>query len=119
MRALPDPVWPVVVLALIQVGDGVLCMGPVRFVRECFEGVKFPREWWWVTVPVKFAAAVGLILGVWVPVLGGVTVWALVAYFLVAVLIHVRARDFGRNLFLNAAGMLAICVSVALYSFGP
>ncbi|MEV8403607.1 DoxX family protein [Streptomyces niveus] len=119
MRALPDPVWPVVVLALIQVGDGILCMGPVRFVRECFEGVKFPREWWWVTAPVKFAAAVGLILGVWVPVLGGVTVWALVAYFLVAVFIHVRARDFGRNLFLNAAGMLAICVSVALYSFSP
>lgn len=67
--------------------------------------------------PVKFAAAVGLVAGVWVPVLGGVTVWALVLYFLVAVFIHVRARDFGRNLFLNAAGMLVVCVLVALYSF--
>ncbi|MFC8078107.1 DoxX family protein [Streptomyces sp. NPDC057307] len=119
MRALPDPVWPVLVLALIQVGDGMLCLKPVRFVRECFEGVGFPREWWWLAPVVKFAAAVGLVLGVWVPVLGGVTVWALVAYFLVAVLMHVRAQDFGRNLFLNAAGMLGLCVGVALYSFGP
>ncbi|MFD9871701.1 DoxX family protein [Streptomyces niveus] len=118
MRDLPDPVWPVVVLALVQVGDGVLCLGPVRFVRECFEGVGFPRAWWWVTAPVKFAAAVGLVAGVWVPWLGVVTVWALVLYFLVAISAHVRARDFGRNLFLNAVGMLVICVLVALYSFG-
>ncbi|AQU71071.1 DoxX family protein [Streptomyces niveus] len=118
MRDLPDPVWPVVVLALVQVGDGVLCLGPVRFVRECFEGVGFPRGWWWVASPVKFAAAVGLVVGVWVPWLGVVTVWALVLYFLVAISAHVRARDFGRNLFLNAVGMLVICVLVALYSFG-
>lgn len=117
MRDLPDPVWPVVLLALVQLGDGVLCLRPVRFVRECFEGVGFPREWWWVTPPVKFAAAAGLVAGVWVPWLGVVAVWALVLYFLVAILTHVRARDFGRNLFLNAAGMLVICVLVALCSF--
>ncbi|MFI6086165.1 DoxX family protein [Streptomyces sp. NPDC051217] len=109
--------WPVVVLAVIQFGDGVLCVGPVRFVRECFEGVGFPRRWWWVTPPVKFAAAAGLVAGIWVPVLGAVTVWALVGYFVVAISTHVRARDFGRNLFLNAVGMLVVCVLVGLYSF--
>jgi hypothetical protein len=42
-----------------------------------------------------------------------------VLYFLVAIAFHVRARDFGRNLLLNATGMLLICVLVAVYSFGP
>ncbi|MEU6159471.1 DoxX family protein [Streptomyces sp. NPDC047130] len=119
MTALPDPVWPVAVLAFIQFGDGLLCLGPVPFVRRCFEEVRFPRKWWWLTPPLKFAAALGLVAGIRLPVLGAVTVWALVLYFLVAIAFHVRARDFGRNLLLNATGMLLICLLVAVYSFGP
>ena len=45
------------------------------------------------------------------------TCWALIAYFLVAIGMHVRARDFGRNLFVNATGMLVICVATLLWSF--
>lgn len=117
MEVQPDPVWPVLVLALIQLVDGVLCVKPVAFIRECLEDVRFPRRWWWVTPPVKFAAAAGLVAGIWVPGLGLVTSLALVAYFVVAIGMHVRARDFGRNLFLNAIGMLAICIAVAVFSF--
>ncbi len=29
-------------------------------------------------------------------------------YFVVAITMHVRARDFGRNLFANATGMLVL-----------
>ncbi|MEW2068822.1 DoxX family protein [Streptomyces sp. NPDC007346] len=107
-----------IVLALIQFGDGILCIRPVQFVRKCFEDVNFPREWWWVTPIVKFAAAAGLIAGIWVPWLGALSACALILYFLVAIFMHVRARDLGRNLFLNATGMLVICVAVTYYSFG-
>lgn len=41
---------------------------------------------------------------------------ALVAYFLIAIGMHVRARDLGRNLFLNASGMLVICGAVLGYA---
>jgi len=30
---------------------------------------------------------------------------------------HIAARDFGRNLFLNATGMLAICVATGVFCF--
>ncbi|MEV8336675.1 DoxX family protein [Streptomyces niveus] len=106
-----------IVLALIQFVDGMLCIQPVRFVCECFEGVNFPRQWWWVASPLKFAAAAGLITGVWAPVLGTLAVSGLVLYFVVAIFMHIRARDFGRNLWLNAATMLGICVFVMLWSF--
>ena len=55
--------------------------------------------------------------GLWIPVLGLLTNIALVAYFLLAIGAHVRARDFGRNLFVNATGMLVICVAVLLFCF--
>jgi hypothetical protein len=109
MAAFPDPAWPVVLLALVSLGDGLLCLRPARFIAECFENVGWPRRWWWVMPPIKFAAAAGLVAGLWVPYLGAVTSAALVVYFLLAVSAHLRARDLGRNLFLNATGMLVLC----------
>ena len=117
MFAQPDPVWPIVVLALVQVGDAALCIRPVSFVARCFEDVGFPRRWWWVMPPLKVAAAAGLIAGIWIPNLGTLTSAALVAYFIVAIGMHVRARDFGRNLFINATGMLVLCVAVFIGCF--
>ena len=107
--ALPPIAWPFVVLALVQVVDGLLCIGPVAFVRDCLIDVRFPRAWWPVLPPVNFAAAAGLVLGLWVPWLTLAANVGLVAYFLVAIGMHLRARDFGRNLFVNAFGMLVLC----------
>ena len=108
---LPDPIWPVVVLALIQVADGVMCLKPVGFVATCLTNVRFPRRFWVVLSPLKFAAALGLVGGIWIPGLGMVACVALVLYFVIAVSMHLRARDLGRDLFVNALGMLTICVA--------
>lgn len=117
MTSLPDPVWPVIVLAVIQLGDAALCAKPVGFIAQCFDDVRFPRRYWWIMPPIKIAAALGLVAGIWIPYLGALTAAMLVVYFLVAIGMHVRARDFGRNLFLNASGMLAICVAVLVWCF--
>ncbi|TDE94089.1 hypothetical protein EXU48_11605 [Occultella glacieicola] len=117
MTSLPEPVWPMVLLALIQLVDGALCLKPARFIAECFEDVHFPRRFWWVTPPIKFAAAAGLVAGIWIPYLGALTCGALVLYFVVAISAHLRARDFGRNLFVNATGMLVVCVATGLFCF--
>ena len=117
MMLLPDPVWPVIVLACIQFSDALMCLKPMPFIAKCFEDVRFPRALWWITPPIKFAAAAGLIAGIWIPVLGAVTTAALVFYFLVAIAMHIKSRDFGRNLFTNATGMLAICVAVWIFCF--
>lgn len=117
MTLLPDPIWPVIVLAAISVVDGILCLKPAAFIAQCFEDVRWPRRYWWLMSPIKFAAGAGLIAGIWIPGLGLLTTACLVLYFLVAIAMHIRARDFGRNLFLNATGMLVICVATLVYSF--
>jgi hypothetical protein len=40
-----------------------------------------------------------------------------VLYFVVAIGMHIAARDFSRNLFVNAAGMLVVCAATLLWSF--
>jgi hypothetical protein len=117
LSTLPDPVWPVVILALIQFGDGLMCLRPVRFVAECFDAVEWPREFWWTMPVLKFAAASGLLLGIWIAYLGLAVSLGLVAYFTTAIAMHIRAKDFGRNLFVNATGMLVLCVAVSALSF--
>lgn len=105
------------VLAVICLGDAILCLKPVAFIADCFERVHFPRRWWPLMPVIKFAAAAGLVAGLWIPYLGLVTSACLVVYFLLAIGAHLRARDIGRTLFLNATGMLVICVAVLLWSF--
>ena len=117
MTPLPDPIWPVVVLAAISVGDGIICLKPAAFIAQCFEDVHWPRRYWWLTAPIKFAAAAGLVAGIWIPGVGVLTTVCLVVYFVVAISMHIRARDLGRNLFLNATGMLLICIATLVYSF--
>ncbi|MER7894531.1 DoxX family protein [Micromonospora sp. NPDC094482] len=114
--SIPEPIWPVVALAILQLADAVLCVKPVEFVRQCLKDVAFPERFWPVLAPLKAGAAGGLLLGIFIPYLGLATASALVTYFAVAVALHVRQRDFGRN-FTNATGMLAICVAVTWWSF--
>lgn len=104
-----EPWWPLAGLAAVQVGDAALCAKPVDFIRGCLLDVGLPRPFWPVLPLVKLAAAFGLVIGIWVPALRLLTCAALVCYFLLAVGAHLRARDFGRNLFVNATGMLALC----------
>jgi hypothetical protein len=55
------------------------------------------------------------VIGIWVPWLAALTSMALVGYFVVAIGAHLKARDIGRDLLVNATGMLAICVSAFMF----
>ena len=109
------PSWPVITLAAIQVVDAALCRKPAPFIAQCFRDVHFPERYWPVMTPLKAAAAAGLVAGLRWPPLAAVTSGSLVAYFLLAVGAHLRARDFGRNLFLNATGMLALSAATFVH----
>jgi len=114
---LPDPAWPVLVLAAVQLGDGLLCLKPVAFVARCFDDVGWPRRYWRAMPVLKFAAAAGLVAGIWVPGLALAAAIALVLYFVAAIALHLRARDLGRNLFLNATGMLVLSAATLIVGF--
>lgn len=111
-----QPWWPLAVLAVIQLGDAALCVQPVAFIRQCLIDVRFPERFWKFLTPLKIAAAIGLVAGIWIPPLAVLTCAALVCYFVVAIASHFRARDFGRNLFVNAIGMLIICTAALVFT---
>ncbi len=106
-RMIPEPVWPAVVLAAVQLGDAVFCAIPLRFVTSCLDDVGLPPRYRPLLAPLKLAAAVGLVAGLWLDHLGALSALGLTAYFTLAVGAHVRARDLGRNAS-NAAVLLGL-----------
>ena len=111
-----EPWWPLAALAFVQLGDGLMCIKPAAFIRRCLLDVGFPPRYWWVLPPVKFAAAAGLVVGIWFRPLALLTAAALVLYFVIALASHVRAGDFGRNLLLNCSGMLLACTATLVFT---
>ncbi|WP_181273895.1 DoxX family protein [Brevibacterium oceani] len=117
MTLLPDPIWPVIVLAVTVFGDGLLTFRPPRAIAACLDGVGFPRDWWWVIAVVKFLSAAGLVAGIWVPGVGAAASAGLVAYFACAAAAHLLARYVGRDFWLNCLGMLIVCLAVFVICF--
>jgi hypothetical protein len=102
---IPDPVWAAMALAGFQLADAAFSRRPLWFVEQCLEDVRFPRPYWWVFTPIKAAAGVGLLAGLWIPYIGASTAGLLVLYFALAVGSHLRVADIGRNL-LSATALL-------------
>ncbi|MBW0115743.1 DoxX family protein [Pseudonocardia abyssalis] len=111
-----QPWWPLALLAATQLGDAAMCLKPIDFIRQCLTDVHFPVRFWKVLPPLKAGAATGLVIGIWVPPLAVLVCAALVGYFVLAVVAHLRARDFGRALFLNATGMLVLCSATLVFT---
>jgi hypothetical protein len=42
--ALPDPTWPVLLLAATELVDAGLCVRPVGFGARCYEAVKITMQ---------------------------------------------------------------------------
>lgn len=117
MPLTPDVWWPSAVLALVLLSDAAMSVRPPAFIRDCLDGVRFPREWWWTLIVVKLLAVIGLVAGIWVPGIAVAANIGVIAYFLCAVAAHVRARFFGQAFWLNCLGMLALSVVALVLSF--
>lgn len=117
MPLTPEPWWPVAILALALLSDAVMSLRPPKFIRDCLDGVGFPREWWWALIVIKALAVVGLIAGLWVPGVALAANAGVIAYFICAAIAHIRARFFGQAFWLNCLGMLALSVAVLVLSF--
>ena len=108
--------WPLVGLAVIHLADAAMCLKPVGFIRDCLRDVGFPRRFWPLLPLLKTVTAAGLVAGIWSAPLAVLTSAAVVCYFLTAVGMHIRARDLGRNLFLNATGMLVLSTATFVFA---
>lgn len=116
MTYLPEPWWPTALLAAILFGDAVMSIRPPKFIRDCLDGVNFPRDWWWTLVVVKLVAAAGLLVGITVEGVALAANIGVIAYFLSAAYAHIKANFLKQEFWLNCLGMLAISVAVLVYS---
>lgn len=113
-----DPWWSTIALAAALLIDAILMIWPPKFIRDCLDGVNFPREWSWTLIVIKFLGATGLIAGIWLPGVAFATSVAVVVYFLCGVVAHFRADNargqaFASCLFMLALGILTLVVIVA------
>lgn len=44
MPLIPDPWWAPAILALVLLGDAIMSLRPPAFIRDCLDGVGFPRD---------------------------------------------------------------------------
>ncbi|WP_053383977.1 DoxX family protein [Leucobacter celer] len=119
MILLPDPWWPQALLAAIVLGDALISLRPPAFIRDCLDGVGFPRDWWWTLIVIKLFAAAGLICGIWLPGVGFAANVGVVGYFVCAAASHVRARFLGTAFWINCLGMLVLAAGALLLSYLP
>lgn len=117
MILLPSFWWIPALLAAVLLADAALSLRPPAFIRDCLNGVKFPREWWWTLIVIKIVAATGLIVGVWVPGIGVAANVGVLAYFFCAAAAHIKARFFGQSFWVNCLGMLALSVLALVASY--
>lgn len=99
-----------IVLIVFQIGDAIACIKPIPFIAASLDAIDCPPTIRRLLPFVKFDSAVGLAIGLWVPVIGAITIAALIAYFLIAIGFHVRARDTVAN----TAGAVVMLIFVAV-----
>ena len=101
-----------VVLAGALLLDALLSLRPSAFIRDCLDGVRFPRDWWWALIVIKLVAVAGLLAGLVLRGVGLAAAAGVVAYFLSAAAAHLRARFLTSAFWVNCLGMLALSGAV-------
>lgn len=117
MNLLPEPWWLEVALAAALAVDVGMSIKPPKFIRECLDGVGFPRQWWWTLIVIKSLAVTGLLVGLAIPGIGLAATVGVIVYFSSAVVAHIRARFLGMELWVNCLGFLALAVATLLFGF--
>lgn len=107
-----------ILLIVFLVGDGVAGAIPIKYIKDDLARLNVPDQIQRLVPVCKFAAAAGLIVGLWVPVIGLLTCGALIAYFVVAFGYHQRAHDPVAK-YAAAIAVSAFIVVTAVLSYLP
>lgn len=76
-------------LAASSAGDAI----PLPFMTQVLDTIEFPPRYRWIFAPIKATAATGLFSARLSPGLARLTTAMLTIYFVLAVGLHVKARD--------------------------
>jgi uncharacterized membrane protein YphA (DoxX/SURF4 family) len=82
-----------VLLAVILLGSAAAKLTRYEQVVTTLTGVGVPIEWFPRLASLEIAAAIGLVVGLFVPAVGVAAAIGVILYFIGAVRFHVRAHD--------------------------
>ncbi|MFD4180867.1 DoxX family protein [Rhodococcus sp. NPDC058514] len=104
-----------VVLALALAGSAYLAFTRDERLVGTLAKLGVPDSWLTRLALAKFAGAVGLVVGLAIPTIGIAAALGVVLYFVGAVVMHLRARDFAivPPVVLCLAGVAALVLRVA------
>jgi hypothetical protein len=101
------------VLAAVQAGDAVACGLRIPPVEKTLDALAVPEEMRKALPVVKAASAVGLLSVYRLPGLARLTTFMLTVYFVLAVSLHVKAKDWSPAL-VAAGSLLGLYGAMAL-----
>lgn len=110
--------WLAILLIVFQIGDAVAAAIPIQYIKDDLTRLGCSEQLQRIIPMVKFASVVGLVIGLFVPVIGVLTCIALGAYFVVALEFHRRANDPIVK-YVPAAGIAIWVFVVGLVSYLP
>lgn len=108
-----------VLLSLLLVLTATRKLGRRDHVVESYARVGVPERALRSLALILLAGAIGVLAGLWWPVLGLMSAVGLVGYFMVAVVFHVRAGDYRTLATPLAYGTLALAVSLIHLTGNP
>lgn len=106
-----------IALAVGLLGDALMSIRPPKFIRDCLDGVRFPRDWWWTLIVIKLGATAGLLAGLHYPGVGIAANVGVVMYFVCAMVAHLRAGFLNSTFWVNCLGMLMFSGVVLAVSY--
>ena len=110
--------WLAGLLGIVIAIDAALCAIPLAAIKTDLDRMAVSEPVQRILVPIKLAGSIGLIVGLWVPALGLAAAICLVAYFALAIGVHVRVHDPAFRS-LPALGFLLWALASAVFSFTP
>ncbi|PVE12015.1 DoxX family protein [Streptomyces scopuliridis] len=83
-----------ILLAAVLTGSAVGTFTRQEKIVGSMTGLGVPESWLSRLATLKSAGAVGLIVGLWVPLLGVAAAIGVILYFIGAAVTHLRAKDY-------------------------
>lgn len=109
-------VWLAIILIVFQFGDGVAAAIPIPYIKNDLDRLGCSEQLQRLIPVAKFASVTGLIIGLFVPLVGALACLSLVVYFIVALDFHRRANDpIAKYLPAAAVGTFAAIVGFVSY----
>ena len=90
--------------------------GKAKTLREEFEVYGLPLWFMYIVGILKIAAAIGLILGIWMPVLVPIAAGGLIVLMLGAITMHIKVRDKVTT-YLPALFMFVLSTTIFILSY--